>query len=507
MRKLLEILRLGLENGLSHREIAHSVSIGKTKVQKVLERAKTKEIKWDQIKNCSEEDLNIILFPEKQLAKPKKVELDFVSIKTALLKKEVTLKFLWMDYKSENPNGVEYSHYCKMYRAWKKRSRLSMRQEHIAGDKAFLDFTGSTVLWFDKENNIMRKAEIFVIVLGASNYTYVKAVSEQGSSSWIHCNIDAFEFFGGVPKILVPDNLKAAITKAHRYDPDINEAYSAMAQHYGTAIMPARPYKPKDKAKAEVAVQVVQRWIIVHLKNMTFYSVEEINRAIKPLNEELNNKIMRHLKVSRKHLFENYERAVLGPLPAQPFEIPVWKKAKVNIDYHVEMEGHYYSVPYTLIGEKIEVKLTRSLVEMILNNKKVAVHKRNFTSGSKTTLSEHQPPQHSFFSKWNPENIMHEAKSMGINIFDFCNAIIQDRKNIEVGYRACLGVIRLKESYDIERINAACAMALKTKIFTLDYITRLLKMGISLKSAKKPNTPTTPVLNHENIRGSEYYKN
>jgi transposase len=427
---------------------------------------------------------------------------DWAAIRMELLKKGNTLALAWMDYKEDQPHGLQYSRFCELYRQWDQQSRLVLRHNHIAGDKLFVDFSGLTVPWLDLATNTIRNAEIFIAVLGASNFTFVKAAPDQTLKSWLELHVDAFIFFGGVPKAVVPDNLRAGVSRACRYDPDTNPSYLSLAEHYDTAIIPARAYKPKDKAKAEVGVQVVQRWVLARLRRMTFTSVAEINKAIPQLLAQLNSRVMRHLGVSRKELFDRYEKPALKYLPESPFELSSWKLAKVNIDYHVEFGRHYYSVPYRFVGLEVRVKVTRSLVEIFHMDDCIARHKRNdlMIPGRFTTLAEHMPPQHAEHVKWTPERILDWAQKSGPATRELCERVIANRKLPEQGFRSCLGILRLGKCYDENRLEAACASALRMRTVTYRVIEELLKRETATVVSAESKIPA-----HENIRGSNYY--
>jgi transposase len=507
VRKVKEILRLGLKEGRSQREIAQSTGVSKTTVQEVLSKTRAAGLDWAALGTMREyEILEKVVYPGVSGGAPKRPLPNWAAIRADLLKKGNTLALLWMDYKEAQPDGLQYSRFCELYRNWEKQSRLVLRHNHVAGDKLFVDFSGLTVPWLDLATNTVRNAEVFVAVLGASNFTFAKAAADQTLKSWIDLHVDAFAFFGGVPQAVVPDNLRSGVSKACRYDPESNPSYLALAEHYDTAVVPARARKPRDKAKAEVGVQVVQRWILARLRRMTFTSIEQINVAIEPLLLKLNNRVMRHLGVSRQELFDRYEKSALRTLPDEPFEMASWKLAKVNIDYHVEFGRQYYSVPYRFVGSEVRIKVTRSLVQIFHEDDCIASHKRSNAPipGRFTTLTEHMPPQHAEHVKWTPERILSWAQRSGPATRQLCERVIASRKLPEQGFRSCLGILRLGERYDQTRLEAACEAALKMRSVNYRTIEELLKKGAF--SDRNSKTPTPILLDHENIRGSSYYQ-
>ena len=501
MRKTKEILRLALNEGLSQREIAISTGVGKTTIQELLAKVKKAKIGWEQLTKMRETEIvENVLYPALHEDATSKIAPDWALVRKQLMEKGNTLALIWMDFKQENPSGFQYSRFCELYREWNSKSRLILRQYHEPGKSLFVDFSGLTVPWLDENTGEIFEAQIFVAALGASNYTFAKACPDQTLDSWINCHVSAFKFFRGVPKIIVPDNLRAGVSRACRYDPDTNPTYLALADHYDTAVMPTRAYKPKDKAKVEVAVQIVQRWILAILRRQTFTSVEAINTAIRPLLIRLNDKTMRHLKASRKDLFEKYELPVLKKMPPEDFEISVFKNAKVNIDYHIEFERHYYSVPFIHIGKTVLVKASNSLIQIFISDEQIATHKKHKgIPGRHTTIFEHMPPQHAEHVKWTPERILNWAKNSGQSTKLICEKIMGSRKVPEQGFRACLGVLRLGEKHDAPRLENACAAALKMGSYRYKTIETLIKTKDLEKASK------TSVSNHENIRGAKYY--
>jgi transposase len=409
MRKIAEVLRLKWECHLSNRAIARSCSISHSTVAEYLQRAQEAGLNWPLPVDMGEDTLYELLFPKAPRSPSSRVIPcpDWSWIHTELRKKSVTLRLLWFEYREAHPDGYGYSQFCALYREWSKHLNPSMHLSHKGGEKVFVDYAGQTVPIVDPDSGEVHEAQVFIGVLGASNYTYAEAQESQELVNWIGAHVRMFAFLGGVPEIVVPDNLKAGVKHPSRYEPDLNPTYQDLAEHYGIAVIPARVRKPKDKAKVEVGVQVVERWILARLRNRTFFSLADLNRAIRELLDELNARQMEHLERSRCELFEELDKPALSPLPDQPYEFAEWKKATVNIDYHVEFEKHYYSVPYTLLHKEVWIRATQSTIEIFRNRKRIASHRRAKSPGRHTTVSEHMPPAHQKYLEWTPERLTH----------------------------------------------------------------------------------------------------
>jgi transposase len=382
-----------------------------------------------------------------------------------------------------------------------------LRQEHRAGEKLLLDFAGQTLPITDPGTGLVSPAELFVAVLGASNLTYAEAVPSQELPHWIAANVHAFEFAEGVPEILVPDNLRSGVTKAHRYEPLLNATYQEMAAHYGCVIIPARSRKPRDKAKVEAGVLLAERWILASLRNRTFFSIAEANLAIRERLQWLNDRPFQKLEGSRRSLFELLERPALRPLPARPYEYATWKTATVNIDYHVEVDRHYYSVPYQLTRQRCDVRLTASTVEMLFRGRRVASHRRSFRRGGHTTLAEHMPESHRRHLEWTPSRIVRWAQNSGPNTVALVDEIMRSRPHPEQGYRSCLGILRLGKRYGGDRLEAACARAVALRAFSYRSVESILRSGLDRQPLLPiaAATPTTP-RQHDHVRGADYYQ-
>jgi len=420
-------------------------------------------------------------------------------------RKSVTLMLLWDEYKAQYPDGYQYSQFCDLYRAYAKKLDIAMRQIHHAGEKLFVDYCGQTVPVIDQSTGEVHACQIFVAVLGASNYTYAEATYTQGLPDWIGSHVRALLFIGGAPELLVPDNLLSGITKACRYEPGVNRTYQELAVHYGAAVIPARVRKPKDKAKVEVGVQIVQRWILAALRNRTFFSLAELNAAIRELLVKLNNRPFKKLSGSRMSRFLAIDKPALRSLPAIAFEYAEWEiQRRSGIDYHVEIDGHYYSVPYQLRTEYLDVRLTESIVEIFFRSKRVASHIRSYAKGRYTTVADHMPKAHRDYAEWTPERVIRWAAQTGKATEELVTAILSKHTHPQQGFRSCLGIITLARKFDKKRVEAACKRALAIGGMSFKSVQSILETGLD----KKPLPETKPALQkitHTNIRGREYY--
>jgi len=505
MRKIHEVLRLKWECGLSNRAIARSCSISHSTVGEYLRRAQEAGLSWPLPADMGEDTLFEILFPRPPQSRSRVVPCpDWSLIHAELRKKSVTLRLLWVEYREGHPEGYGYSQFCALYRQWAKRLKPSMRLSHKGGEKVFVDYAGQTVPIVDPHTGEICQAQIFIGVLGASNYTYAEAHESQKLPNWIGAHVRMFTFLGGVPEIVVPDNLKAGVKHPCRYEPDLNPTYQDLAQHYGTAVIPTRVRKPKDKAKAEVGVQVVERWILARVRNRTFFSLTDLNQAIRELLDELNTRLMEHLGRSRRELFEMLDQPALKPVPELPYEFATWKKARVNIDYHIQFEKHYYSVSHTLIHKEVYVRATQSIVEIFFNNRRVASHRRTNAPGRHTTLSEHMPPAHQKYLEWSPERFTRWAQTMGPHTAQLVQALLDSRKHPQQAYRSCLGLLRLGSRYGEERLEAACRRALPAGIHSYKGVKNILDAKLDQVEAEEPSAMVPKT--HQNIRGQTYYQ-
>jgi transposase len=422
-----------------------------------------------------------------------------------LKRRGVTLQLLWEEYRADHVDGYGYSRFCDLYRDWRKIVSATMRQTHAAGEKLFVDWAGDTVPVFDTATGEEGRAHIFVAVLGASNYTYAEARWSEALPEWIGAHVNAFAAIGGVPAAVVCDNLKAGVTATCRYEPGINRTYQDLAAHYDTAILPTRPRKPRDKAKVEVAVLVATRWIIAKLRNRRFFSLFELNAAIRELVTALNDRVTRHLGASRRMLFEELERSELKPLPAEPYTYAEWRLRRVGLDYHVDIDGHYYSVPYRLLKEQVEARITQRTIELFHKGERVACHMRGGLRGRHTTLPEHMPSSHRRYAGWTIDRIRRDAAAIGPNAAALTTLILESRPHPEQGFRACLGILRLARHYGAVRLEAACARGLDIGARSYGSINSILQNGLDRRppprAAEAPELP----LEHANIRGPRYY--
>jgi len=509
MRKIKEVLRLRFEKGLSAREIARSLDIGRGTVKNYLHRVEQVGLSWPLSPEMDEATLEHQLFPVIPLVSREKRQMPpMESLHQELKKKGVTLQLLWHEYKEKCPEGYQYSQFCRLYHQWAEKLDPYLRQEYRAGEKLFVDYAGQTMEVTDSETGEIHQAQIFVATLGASNYTFAEATLSQDLPSWIQSHVHAFEFFQGVTEILVPDNLRDAVTRSCRYEPDLNASYREMAEYYGAVIIPARVAKPRDKAKVESGVLQVERWVLAPLRHRSFFTLAELNEAIREQLEFLNNRPFEKLQATRKSLFDSLEKPILKPLPIHQFFFAEWKTARVNIDYHIEVDRHYYSVPYQLIHEKVEVRLTDTTVEIFLKSRRVTSHLRSYLPGKHTTLPEHMPKSHQKHLEWTPSRLIQWAGTIGPHTQKLLTFILENRPHPEQGYRSCLGILRLKDRYTPERLEAACARALAVKAYSYKNVESILKNGLDQKPLESSSSSQTclPLLEHENLRGRQYYQ-
>jgi transposase len=506
VRNLHEVLRLKWESRLSHRAIASSCGISPGTVSDYVQRAQAAGLSWPLPVDLTEAALYERLFlPAAGAAGRTIPQPDWAQLHTELRRQGVTLRLLWVEYREVHPDGYGYSQFCEHYRQWAGHLQPTMRVCHAAGEKLFVDYAGQTIPLVNPDTGEVQPAQIFVAVLGASSYTYVEAHLHQDLPSWIGAHVRALSFFGGVPEILVPDNLKAGVKSPCRYEPDLNPTYHDLAQHYGVAVIPARVRKPKDKAKVEVGVQVVERWILARLRDYTFFDLADLNRALRALQDELNDRPMRHLGQSRRQLFEALDRPALKPLPAQPYELATWKKARVHIDYHVEFEKHYYSVPYTLIHKEVDVRATEHTVEIFYRQRRQAAHPRSAAPGRFTTQAEHMPPAHRAVSDWSPQRFQGWAERIGPHTAQLISAVLASRLHPQQAYRTCLGILGLAKRYTAARLEAACRYALPAGLHSYKGLHHILEAQLDRLTPAEP-PPVIRATEHANLRGPAYYQ-
>jgi transposase len=504
MRKLSEVLRLRLGKKLSVRQISLSCDLARSTVADYLGRARVAGFGWPLPEGMDEDRLGVLLFPIRPGGMQRSAP-DMAYIHREMKRPHLTLQLLWEEYRSHTPDGYGYSQYCKNYHDWAGKQAISLRQEHRAGEKLFIDFAGDTIPIHDQLTGEVRRGHLFVAVLGCSNYTYAEVTATEKLEDWIGAIMRALEFFGGVPNIVVPDNAKALVSSPCWYDPDINLTFHDLAEHCGFAALPTRPGKPRDKAKVEVGVLIAERWIMARLRDQRFFSLGEVNEAVRSLLTRMNEHPFKKLPGCRKALFEQLERPVLKPLPAQGYEMAWWKKVVVNIDYHVEVDGHYYSVPYTLIRQELMARYTRSGVELFYKSRRVAAHVRSYQKGRHTTIPEHRPPAHAKYLEWTPERIISWAGTVGPNCGEAARHLMAERKIPEQAFRPCLGLIRLGKRYGNDRVDRACSRALKMNIVGYRHIESMLKTGRD-RIPMADETQDHPVVAHDNLRGAGYYR-
>lgn len=505
MRQIREVLRQKWALGLSNRQIATGCGVSRPTVGEYLRRAEKAGLSWPLPESLDDAALELRLFPPPvTVPAEQRTEPDWATVHRELKRKGVTLTLLWDEYKAASPQGYQYSWFCEHYRAWLGRVDVVMRQDHRAGEKLFVDYAGQTMEIVDRDTGEVRDVQIFVAVLGASNYTYAEATLTQRLPDWISSHVRTFAYFGAVPAIVVPDNLKSGVHLAHRYEPELNPTYEEMGRHYGVAIIPARSAKPRDKAKAENGVLVVERRILAKLRNRTFFSLAELNAAIAELLEDINEQPFQKMPGSRKALFEMLDRPAMSALPGSAYEYAEWKKVRVNIDYHVAVDKHYYSVPYQLVKQQLEARVTSNTVELFCKGKRVASHRRSGQAGRHTTVTAHMPKAHRDYAEWTPERLVRWAKETGRTTAKLVETILTNKPHPQHGFRACLGILRLGKRYGEVRLEAASRRALAIGACSYKSVESILKNGLD----KKPLPATTvesPAIEHDNLRGSDYY--
>jgi len=511
MRQIREILRQKWVLGRPHREVAESLRIGLGTVSVVLARAKQAGLDWPTVQTLTEEALEGRLYTRPLVALSESAPRpwpDCAYIDRERRKPGVTLALLHLEYLEQHPAGYRYTQYCEIYRRWLKHRGLSMRHVHRAGEKMFVDYSGKKPTIIDPTTGEATAVELFVAVLGASSYTYAEATRTQQVHDWIASHQRAFAFLGGVPEVVVCDQLKSGVTTPCRYEPGLQRTFEEFAQHHNTVIVPARPQSPRDKPKVEVAVQVAQRWILARLRHERFFSLAALNARITELLEPLNAKVMRVYRASRHELFTQLDQPALRPLPAEPFVFSEWTiNARVNIDYHIDVHGHYYSVPYQLLHELVDARRTATTVEIFHRSQRVAAHVRDDRRGRHTTDPAHMPKAHRAHLEWSPSRLIDWARTLGPQTAALVEAILADRPHPEQGYRSCLGILRLAKGYGVERLEAACARAGAAHARSYRHVDAILKHGLDrLPRAAEAHAPLTLVPAHEHLRGPEYYQ-
>lgn len=509
MRKIREVLRLKYDLGLSDRLVGRAVKLARSTIADYVRRATTAGLSWPLPPELDDLQLEALLFGERyQAPKPADDLPDWAAVDKELRRKGVTRLLLWEEYRRHHPTGLQYATFNEQYRKWKATQGLSMRQHHRAGEKLFVDYAGLTLPITASRTGEVSPGQVFVATLGASDYTYVEVTRTQGVTNWLGAQVRALLFFGGVPEIIVPDNLKAGVTQASPYAPELNRSYLEFAEHYGVAIIPARVRKPKDKALVEVHVQIVERRILAPLRDRVFFSISEANEAVWLLLKDVNTQPFQKRAGSRWSLFTEVDQPALRPLPSHPYEVASWKTATVGLDYHVEVQGHYYSVPYRHAKAKVDVRLTPGLVEIFCAGTRIAAHGRVadtvHTRHRHTTVADHMPPAHQQYGDWNSGRLLGQAQRVGEATTTVIETMLAGRRHPEQSFRSCLGVLRLGKAYGEARLEAACVRAVSLKAFSYRSIESILKHRLD-EVALEQGEPAPLVADHANVRGPAYY--
>jgi transposase len=498
MRQVRDVLRLKAA-GVSGNEIARRAGVASSTVRLTLKRLASAGLSWPLPAELTDAALEAQLFTAvgKKQGHRRRAEPDWALVHRELKRKHVTLQILWDEYIERHSDGYRYSRFCELYRGWASRISVTMRQTHAGGDKLFVDYAGDTVpVIVDRLTGKTRPAQIFVAVLGASNFTYAEASWTQALGDWIGAHTRAFKAIGGVPNLLVPDNTKVAVIKACLYEPHVNRTYAEMAAHYDTAVLPARPRRPRDKAKVEAAVLIIERWLLGKLRHRRFYSLAELNAAIDELLHQLNEeRPIRRLGVTRRALLEELDRPHLKALPSEPYAFA---------EYHVEVEAHFYSVPYRFARHEVEVRLTPRTVEVFVKGERIAAHLRSSGNHRHTTVPAHMPSSHRRYADWTVGRIRQEAAAIGPATSALCELILERRPHPEQGFRSCLGIVRLVRPFGADRVEAAATRAIEIGTLTYGSVRSILDNKLDRQAAQSRPVDAVPVL-HSNIRGPRYY--
>ncbi len=505
MEKIREIIRLKETANLSDRAIARALNISRPVIKQYFVQIKNAGLNYDAIKDMDDDTL-VALVQDRNISNSQRYKIissQFDYLSKELKRTGVTLHRLWQEYLAEYPDGYGYSQFCYHFQQWRNSSELTMHIHHKAGDKMFVDFTGKHLEIVDRHTGEIKEVEVFVAVLGASQHTYVEATISQKKEDWIKANQNALYYFGGVPKAIVPDCLKSAVNIGNKYEPDINPEYIDFARHFQTTILPARPNAPKDKALVEGAVKIVYAWIFASLRNRIFHTLEELNQAIMEELEKYNSKPMQKLKVSRKALFDETEKAALRDLPKEKYTRRRFKCLKAQFNYHVYLseDKHYYSVPYRYRGKQITVIYTDSIVELFFKNKRIAFHKRDCSPNHYTTVKEHMPSHHRFVNDWSPNRFISWAQKSGDHVKHVIEQVLAQRKHPEQAYKVCMGILGLEKKYTKERLNNACRIAIRFQYYSYRGIKRILENKMDTYQPEQYK----PLPEHQNVRGQKYY--
>jgi transposase len=508
MRHVREVLRLKFVGGVPTREIARRVGVAASTVRATLGRFRAAGLSWPLPEGMTEGVLEALLFANAGTKRGhrRRVEPDWAAIHREFKRKHVTLSILWDEYIEREPQGYRYSRFCELYRAWESKLSVTMRQSHVGGDKLFVDYAGDTVpVIVDRLTGEVRQAQIFVAVMGASNFTYVEATWTQTLPDWIGAHTRALAAIGGVPRLIVPDNAKVAVIKACLYEPQVNRTYAEMAAHYGTAVLPTRPRRPRDKAKVEACVLIVERWLLGRLRNRIFHSLAELNAAIGDLLRRLNEeRPIRRLGLTRRQLLEELDQPALRPLPIEPYVFAEWRLRRVGIDYHVDVDNHFYSVPHSFARSEVEVRLTTRTVEIFAKGERIAAHVRSSGNHRHSTVPDHMPSSHRRYADWTIDRIRQEASCIGPATAALCELILERRPHPEQGFRACRGILRLVRSFGSKRLEAAAARAIDIGALSYGSVRSILDHRLDRHAAHQRSADGAPIV-HPNIRGARYY--
>jgi len=504
VNSIREILRLSFSCGLSRRQIAASLGLSRSAVGECVRRAYAAKLTWPLPEKLDEATLFALLYPptDPVSEKPKP---DCAYIFSELKRKGMTLSLLWEEYKQRNPDGYMYTQFCEIYRQWLKKTTLVMRQEHKAGHKAFSDFSGGKLRITDPHTGEVKMCPLFVSVLGASNFTFVRLFESETAEAWCTGQARAFEYFGGCPEMVVPDNPRAVISRACPYEPDVHPDFLLLAQHFNVAVVPARVRRPKDKAKVEAAVGLATRWILARLRNQTFFSVAEANRAIEALLEDLNNRPFKKIAGCRRSLFEAVEKQRLSPLPPNRYEYTHIERCRVRKDYHVEIENCFYSVPNQLVGHRVEARISKATVEILFKGRRVASHPKASRPGDVQRVEEHMPASHRAYNGCTPERFFKWAHKVGTSTEDFVKELFARKKAPELAYRACFGLVRLAKLHGDERLEGACQRAAALGSYAYKTVKLILQNNMDCRPLPTAELPQQLHIVHRNIRGAGYY--
>lgn len=509
MRRVREILRLVRDAGVPVRAVARQLGVAPSTVRETLRRFEASGVEWPLPVELTDGALEARLYGAAgtKQGHRRRAEFDWAAINRELKRKHVTLQILWDEYIELHPDGYRYSRFCELYRSWEARLPVTMRQTHLGGDRMFVDYAGDTVpVVVNRLTGEIREAHIFVAVMGASSLSFAWASWTESLPDWVDAHTRAFAYFGGSARLLIPDNAKISVIKACLYDPYVNRSYAELAAHYGAAVLAARPYRPRDKAKVEACVGIVERWLLGRLRHRIWYGLDEVNAAIADLLRRLNDEwVMRQFGRTRRALFEELDAPLLKPLPAQPYVLAQWRRARVGIDYHVEAENHFYSVPYRHARSAVEVRLTARTVEIFAKGERIAAHMRGSGNGHHTTINDHMPSSHRRYADWTIERIVAEAGNLGPSVQLLCEMILRDRPHPEQGYRSCLGILRLARSYGAARLDAAALRALEIGARNYGSAKSILEKKLDGQPVRAPQSAGEDAIDHPNIRGSTYY--